>query len=96
MIIPKSRGFVGGAACVFPRVTPALPHPSRLTPSSAAPDSKRRRFLFTLGVGKRGRRGERGGLGFRGGRRDRGGARRSEDGYRETAHVRDYYRTAKL
>ena len=60
-------------------------------PSSAAPDSKRRRFLFTLGVGSAG-------VAVSATASDVTAAAPAvpNDGYRETAHVRDYYRTAKL
>ena len=52
-----------------PRVAPTLPHPSRLPPSSGSPDSKRRRFLFTLGVGSAGAAVSAAASRFRGGRR---------------------------
>jgi len=70
--------------------------PVALSPSSGSPYSKRRRFLFTLGVGSAG---------------VAVGAAApvsavadvtvaspavANDGYRETAHVRDYYRTTKI
>ena len=64
---------------------------------SPSPDSKRRRFVFTLGLG---------GAGVASGAVASVAATAvdvttpeiaaSEGGYRESAHVRDYYRTAKL
>ena len=65
-------------------------------PSSGTPDSKRRRFLFTLGVGSAG-------VAVSAKTSVAAVAEATEpqqevaDGrYRETEHVRDYYRTAKL
>ena len=65
--------------------------------SEAAPPStnpKRRRFLFTLGVGTAGAATAVAALPAAAAA-DAATAQ-SEAGYRETAHVRDYYRTAKL
>ena len=65
--------------------------------ASSSTDSKRRRFLLTLGLGGAGAAAAAvaaapaaavGG--------DAAERAAPADGYRESAHVRDYYRTAKL
>ena len=66
-----------------------------LTPSTA-PDSKRRRFLFTLGLGGAGAAVSAVASVSAVADVTAAPAAVPEDGYRETAHVRDYYRTAKL
>jgi hypothetical protein len=65
-------------------------------PSSGSPDSKRRRFLFTLGLGSAG-------VAVSASASVAAVAEPAETqhavadgGYRETEHIRDYYRTAKL
>ena len=65
-------------------------------PSSAAPDSKRRRFLFTLGVGSAGVAVSATASVSAVAEVTAVAPAVANDGYRETAHVRDYYRTAKL
>jgi len=65
-------------------------------PSSGSPDSKRRRFLFTLGLGSAGVAvGAAASVSAVTEATDTS-AVSPEGGYRETEHVRDYYRTAKL
>ena len=66
------------------------------TPSSAAPDSKRRRFLFTLGVGSAGVAVSAAAPVSAVADASATAPAVADDGYRETAHVRDYYRTARL
>ena len=66
-----------------------------LTPSGA-PDSKRRRFLFTLGVGSAGVAVSATASVSAVADVTTAAPDVPSDGYRETAHVRDYYRTAKL
>lgn len=70
---------------------PAVP------PSSTSPDSKRRRFVFTLGLGGAGAAAI-GVASISAAAVDVTTAESAivDGGYRETAHVRDYYRTAKL
>jgi dipeptidase len=70
--------------------------PVAVTPSSAAPDSKRRRFLFTLGVGSAGVAASATASVAAVANVTAAAPAVANDGYRETAHVRDYYRTAKL
>jgi len=65
-------------------------------PSSAAPDSKRRRFLFTLGVGSAGVVVSATAPVAAVAEVTAATPAVANNGYRETAHVRDYYRTAKL
>ena len=66
-------------------------------PSSAAPDSKRRRFLFTLGLGSVGAAASVSASVSTLVDATAAPTEDSPDGrYRETEHVRDYYRTAKL
>ena len=66
-----------------------------LTPSGS-PDSKRRRFLFTLGVGSAGVAASAAAPVAAVANVTAAAPAVANDGYRETAHVRDYYRTAKL
>ena len=66
-----------------------------LTPSGS-PDSKRRRFLFTLGVGSAGVAVSAAAPVSAVADVTAAAPVVPSDGYRETAHVRDYYRTAKL
>jgi dipeptidase len=65
-------------------------------PSSGAPDSKRRRFLLTLGVGSAGVAVSATASVSAVADVTAAAPAVPNDGYRETAHVRDYYRTAKL
>ena len=69
--------------------------PVALTPSGS-PDSKRRRFLFTLGLGSAGAAMSAAASVSAVADVTAAPSALAEDGYRETAHVRDYYRTAKL
>ena len=69
--------------------------PVALTPSGS-PDSKRRRFLFTLGVGSAGVAVSAVAPVSAVADVTVAAPAVPNDGYRETAHVRDYYRTAKL
>ena len=62
--------------------------PIAVPPSSTSPDSKRRRFLFTLGLG--------GAAAAASADVTTAETAAPDGGYRESAHVRDYYRTAKL
>ena len=64
--------------------------------SSASPDSKRRRFLFTLGVGSAGAAVSAAASVSAIANAPTAEPAVADGGYRETAHVRDYYRTAKL
>ena len=66
-----------------------------LTPSGS-PDSKRRRFLFTLGLGSASVAVSAVASVSAVADVTVAPPTVSEDGYRETAHIRDYYRTAKL
>jgi hypothetical protein len=70
--------------------------PVAVPPSSGPPDSKRRRFLFTLGVGSAGAAVSAAASVSAVADVTVAAPAVSNDGYRETAHVRDYYRTAKL
>jgi len=63
---------------------------------SGSPDSKRRRFLFTLGVGSAGVAVSATTPVSAVAEVTAAAPAVANDGYRETAHVRDYYRTAKL
>ena len=66
-------------------------------PSSTSPDSKRRRFLFTLGVGGAGvAAGSVASMSAAAADVTTAESTPVDGGYRESAHVRDYYRTAKL
>jgi hypothetical protein len=64
--------------------------------SSRSPDSKRRRFLFTLGLGGVGAAVSAAASVSAVAEMTAAEATLSQDGYRESEHVRDYYRTAKL
>jgi hypothetical protein len=65
------------------------------TPSSGSPDSKRRRFLFTLGLGGASVAvSTAASVSAVTAAADPSSV--AADGYRETEHVRRYYRTAKL
>jgi hypothetical protein len=64
--------------------------------SSGSPNSKRRRFLFTLGLGGAGVAVSAAASVSAVAEMTAAEAAPSEDGYRESAHVRDYYRTAKI
>ena len=66
-----------------------------LTPSGS-PDSKRRRFLFTLGLGSAGAAVSAAASLSAVADVTVAAPAVPDDGYRETAHIRDYYRTAKL
>jgi dipeptidase len=70
--------------------------PVAAPPSSGSPDSKRRRFLFTLGVGSAGVAVSATAPVSAVADITVAAPAVPNDGYRETAHVRDYYRTAKL
>ena len=70
--------------------------PVAVPPSSGSPDSKRRRFLFTLGVGSAGVAVSAAAPVSAVADVTAAAPVVPNDGYRETAHVRDYYRTAKL
>ena len=70
--------------------------PVAVPPSSGTPDSKRRRFLFTLGVGSAGVAASAAASVSAVAELTVATPAVQEGGYRETAHVRDYYRTAKL
>jgi hypothetical protein len=72
-----------------------LSRPSRHA-FSGSPDSKRRRFLFTLGVGSAGVAASATASVAAVANVTAAAPAVANDGYRETAHVRDYYRTAKL
>jgi hypothetical protein len=65
-------------------------------PSSRTPDSKRRRFLFTLGLGSAGVAVSATAAASVVAEATEAPADASDGGYRETEHVRHYYRTAKL
>lgn len=65
-------------------------------PSSGFPDSKRRRFLFTLGLGSAGVAVSAAASVSAVTEAPDTSAVSPDGGYRETQHVRDYYRTAKL
>ena len=66
------------------------------TPSSGSPDSKRRRFLFTLGLGGAGVAVSAAASVAAVTEATDTLSVASDGRYRETEHVRDYYRTAKL
>ena len=70
--------------------------PVAVSPSSATPELKRRRFLFALGLGSAGAAiSAAASVSAVADTTD--APKESPDGrYRETEHVRDYYRTAKL
>ena len=71
--------------------------PIAVPPSSTSPDSKRRRFLFTLGLGGAAAAASAV-TAVSAATADVTTAETAtpDGGYRESAHVRDYYRTAKL
>jgi hypothetical protein len=72
---------------------------AQLVPAAASPstDPLRRRFLFTLGVGGAGAAAAAVAAFPAAAAADIVTAESEPDGkYRETTHVRDYYRTAKL
>jgi len=64
--------------------------------SSGSPDSKRRRFLFTLGLGSAGVAVSAAASVSAVTVATEVEPAVADGGYRETQHVRDYYRTAKL
>ena len=70
--------------------------PVAVPPSSGSPDSKRRRFLFTLGIGSAGAAVSAAASVSAVVDASATEPVVAEGGYRETAHIRDYYRTAKL
>ena len=70
--------------------------PVAVPPSSGSPDSKRRRFLFALGVGSAGAAMSAAASVSAVADVTAAEPAVADGGYRETAHVRDYYRTAKL
>jgi hypothetical protein len=81
------------------RKSPPNPRPAATVPEAAPSsiDPRRRRFLLTLGVGGAGVAAA--GLAALPAVAASEGATTESDSdgkYRETAHVRDYYRTAKL
>ena len=78
------------------RNSPRKPRVAASVPEAATPstDSKRRRFLFTLGVGTAGAATAAAGLPATAA--VDAATAQSEAGYRETTHIRDYYRTVKL
>ena len=81
------------------RQSPRSPHPAAAISEAAtsSTDPKRRRFLFTLGVGTAGAAAATvGALPAAAAVEGATAQTDSDAGYRETAHVRDYYRTAKL
>ena len=63
---------------------------------SGSPDSKRRRFLFALGLGSAGAAVSAAASVSAVADVSVAEPAVAEGGYRETDHVRDYYRTAKL
>ena len=73
-------------------------HPAPAVPSAlpASPDSKRRRFLFTLGVSGAGAAAASVGALPAGAAAGAATETDTDGRYSETSHVRDYYRTAKL
>jgi hypothetical protein len=90
-----SRGHLEASMRRFPR----SPRPAATVSEAAltSTDPKRRRFLLTLGVGGAGAAAA--GLAALPAVAAGEGATTESDSdgkYRETAHVRDYYRTAKL
>ena len=70
--------------------------PASFADSSGSPNSKRRRFLFTLGLGSAGAAVGAAASVSAVAEMTTAEAAPSADGYRESAHVRDYYRTAKI
>jgi hypothetical protein len=70
--------------------------PVAVPPSSSFPDSKRRRFLLTLGLGSAGAAMSAVASVSAVADVATNETAAPDGGYRETAHVRDYYRTAKL
>jgi hypothetical protein len=70
--------------------------PVTTPPSSASPDSRRRRFLFTLGLGGAGVAVSAAASVSAVTEAIDTSPVAPDGGYRETEHVRDYYRTAKL
>jgi hypothetical protein len=88
-----SRGHLEASMRIFPR----SPRPAATVPEAApsSTDPRRRRFLLALGVGGAGAAAA--GLAALPAVAASEGTTTESDGkYRETAHVRDYYRTAKL
>ena len=65
-------------------------------PSSGTPDSKRRRFLLTLGLGSAGVAVSAKASVAAVAEANESQADVADGRYRETDHIRDYYRTAKL
>ena len=78
------------------RISQRSPRSAAAVPEAApaSTDPKRRRFLFTLGVGTAGAATAAAALPAAAAA-DAATAQ-SEAGYRETEHVRDYYRTTRL
>jgi len=72
------------------------PAPDASPASSGSPDSKRRRFLFTLGLGSAGVAVSAAASVSAMADVIEAQPAVAEGGYRETDHIRDYYRTAKL
>ena len=68
------------------------------TPKAEAADLKRRRFLFTLGISGAGAAVAAAGTlpGTAAAQIESKPSPDGDSGYRETQHVRDYYRTAKI
>ncbi|MET0681911.1 MAG: hypothetical protein ABWZ29_01060 [Casimicrobiaceae bacterium] len=96
MIIPKSRDSLE-VSMRIPTRSARTAAPVAVPPSSGSPDSKRRRFLFTLGLGSAGVAvSAAASVSAVADMTVAQPAVQDDGGYRETAHVRDYYRTAKL
>ena len=71
--------------------------PVAAPPSSSSPDSNRRRFLFTLGLSSAGAAvGAVASVSAAAVDVTTADPAAQDGGYRESAHIRDYYRTAKL
>ena len=79
------------------RISPRSPRSAAAIPEAApaSTDPKRRRFLLTLGVGSAGAAAATVAA-LPAAAAVNAATAQSEAGYRETEHVRDYYRTAKL
>jgi hypothetical protein len=80
------------------RNSPRKPRAAASVPEAAPPstDPRRRRFLFTLGVGTAGAATVVAALPATAAADAATAQSESDAGYRVTTHVRDYYRTTKL